>query len=66
MILKCKRTHRFLCEIHIEDYIKNLERLGISQQIPLRVVLPCRNCKKIEEYDIYLTHYEFKRNVPKK
>ena len=39
--------------IGIEEYIKDLEILGISQQTPLRVEIPCRTCKTIEVYEIY-------------
>ena len=66
MIVKCKKSHRFLCEVYIEDYLKNLEKLGISQELPLTIVIPCRTCKKTEQYDIYLTHYKFVKNISKK
>ena len=66
MNIKCKRSKRFLCNIDIESYIKNLESLGISQEIPLKITIPCRTCKEIEEYDIYLTHYKFIKNISKK
>lgn len=65
MIIKCKRSHRFLCEVDIESYVKNLKEIGIEQLIPLRVTVPCRICKKVEVYDIYLTHYVFVENVSK-
>lgn len=65
MIIKCKKSKRFLCEINIEDYLKNLEKLGISQQIPLRITIPCRACKQIEIYEIYEKHYNFKENLKK-
>lgn len=66
MILKCKKSHRFLCEVDIESYVKNLKDIGIEQLIPLRVIVPCRICKQVEVYDIYLTHYKFIENIPKK
>ena len=65
MIIKCKKSKRFLCEINIEDYLKNLEKLGISQQIPLKITIPCRACKQIEIYEIYEKHYNFKENLKK-
>jgi len=65
MILKCKRSHRFLCKVDIESYVQNLKDMGIEQLIPLRVTVPCRICKEVEVYDIYLTHYTFIENVSK-
>ena len=65
MVIKCKKSKRFLCEINIEDYLKNLEQLGISQQIPLRIIIPCRACKQIEIYEIYEKHYNFRENLKK-
>lgn len=62
MIIKCKKTKRFLCEINIEDYLYNLERLGISQEIPLKLTVPCRLCKEAEVYNIYKDHYIFIQN----
>lgn len=66
MIIKCKKTKRFLCEIDIESYLKNLEQLGISQEIPLKITIPCRACKKVETYHVYETHYIFKENEEKR
>ena len=65
MVIKCKRSKRFLCEVNIEDYLKNLEQLGISQELPLRIIIPCRACKQIEIYEIYEKHYNFKENLKK-
>ena len=65
MIIKCKKTKRFLCEIDIESYLSNLDKLGISQQIPLKLTIPCRACKQIEVYEIYEKHYNFKENLKK-
>ena len=65
MIIRCKKTKRFLCEVNIEDYLKNLEQLGISQELPLRIIIPCRACKQIEIYEIYEKHYNFKENLKK-
>ena len=63
MIIRCKKTKRFLCELNIEDYLFNLEQLGVSQEIPLKVIVPCRICKKVEEYNVYKDHYNFNRNI---
>ena len=65
MVIRCKKSKRFLCEINIEDYLKNLEKLGISQQIPLRIIIPCRACKQIEIYERYEKHYNFSENLKK-
>lgn len=65
MVIKCKKSKRFLCEIDIEDYLCNLEKLGISQQIPLKITIPCRACREIEVYEIYEKHYSFKENLKK-
>ena len=62
MKIKCKKSGRFLCEINIEHYLSNLEELGISQQLPLEITIPCRGCKEIETYFIYKSHYAFKIN----
>ena len=65
MRITCKKTKRFLCEINIEEYLKNLEKLGISQQVPLKIIVPCRACKKAEMYKIYENHYLFEKNIDK-
>lgn len=63
IIIRCKKTKRFLCELNIEDYLFNLEQMGISQEIPLKITVPCRICKQVEEYSIYKDHYTFNKNV---
>lgn len=65
MIVRCKKSHRYLCSVDIESYVQNLKDMGIEQLIPLRVTVPCRICKEVEVYDIYLTHYTFIENVSK-
>ena len=65
MQIYCKKSHRFLCKVDIESYVKNLKDMGIEQLVPLRVTVPCRICKEVEVYDIYLTHYTFIENVSK-
>lgn len=62
MIIKCKKTKRFLINIDIENYLKNLENLGIVQEIPLTIVIPCKMCKKKEIYHIYKNRYDFVKN----
>lgn len=63
LVIRCKKTKRFLCELNIEDYLFNLEQLGVSQEIPLKVIVPCRLCKQVEEYNVYKDHYNFNRNI---
>jgi hypothetical protein len=46
----------------MEDYLKHLEELGISQEIPLKITIPCRRCQKVEIYNIYKDHYSFVEN----
>lgn len=62
MKIKCKKTKRFLVEIEIENYLANLRKIGIKQEIPLRITLPCPRCHKIEVYDIYEERYVFIEN----
>lgn len=62
MKIRCKKTRRFLVEIDIETYLENLKRLGIKQEIPLRITIPCPRCHKIEVYDIYEDKYKFVEN----
>lgn len=62
MKIRCKLTRRFLVDIDIETYLKNLRALGIKQEIPLRITLPCPRCHKIETYDIYEDRYVYVDN----
>lgn len=62
MKIRCKKSKRFLCEVNIEEYLKHLKEAGISQEIPLKIAIPCRICKKVEEYAIYEEHYVFISN----
>lgn len=59
MKIRCKKTHRFLVEIDIENYLSNLRRLGIKQEIPLKITLPCPRCHQIETYEVYETKYVY-------
>lgn len=61
--IRCKKTKRFLVEINLESYLENLRRIGIKQELPLRITLPCPRCHKIEVYDIYENRYEFIENI---
>ena len=63
MIIRCKKTHRFLVDIDIETYLANLKKMGIKQEIPLRITMPCPRCHKIEVYDVYEEHYVFIKNM---
>lgn len=62
MKIRCKRTKRFLLEMDIEEYLENLRRIGIKQELPLRITLPCPRCHKIEVYEIYENRYTFIEN----
>ena len=53
MILRCHASHRFLVDIDIEEWQRQLSRLGISQQTPLKIKIPCRTCKCVEHYELY-------------
>ena len=63
MKIRCKLTKRFLVDIEIEEYLENLKKLGISQEIPLKITLPCPRCHKQEKYSIYRNHYTFEGNI---
>lgn len=62
MEIRCKKTKRFLIEIEIENYLANLRKIGIKQEIPLRITLPCPRCHKIEVYEVYENRYVFIEN----
>lgn len=72
MIIRCKKTRRFLVDIDIEEYLENLRRIGIKQEIPLKITLPCPRCHQVETYEIYENRYVFigneklSKNVSKK
>lgn len=57
MIIKCKSSNRFLCEINMEDYYNNLKKLGVDISTPIKLKFACPKCKMIEEYEIYPTNY---------
>ena len=59
MIIRCKKSNRYLCEVEIEEYLEKLEKLGISQEIPLEIKVLCKSCKEQEIYHIYKKHYKF-------
>lgn len=60
--IKCKKTKRFLCSINYDEIISLLDSYGVVLERPLQLVIPCKNCKESEIYDIYKTHYIFKGN----
>lgn len=62
MQIRCKKSRRFLVDIDIEDYLKNLRKIGIKQEIPLKITLPCPRCHNIETYEIYEDRYVFIEN----
>lgn len=62
MKIRCKLSRRFLVDVDIETYLKNLRALGIKQEIPLVITLPCPRCHQIEVYEIYEDRYDFKEN----
>ena len=62
MKIRCKKSRRFLVDIDIEDYLKNLRKIGIKQEIPLKITLPCPRCHNIETYEIYEDRYVFIEN----
>lgn len=62
MVIKCKKTKRFLCEINYNEIISLLGEYGVSLERPLKLVIPCKNCKQSEVYHIYKDHYVFIEN----
>lgn len=62
MIIKCKKTKRFLCQINYDEIISLLDKYNVSLERPLEVVVPCRACKQSEVYLLYKDHYIFKGN----
>lgn len=65
MQIRCKNTKAYLLQINIEEYIKQLEKIGISQQTPLVIEIPCKRCKMIETYHIYKDRYEMVKSHKK-
>lgn len=53
MVLRCHASNRFLADIDIEEWQRQLAKLGISQQTPLKIKIPCRTCKCVEHYELY-------------
>jgi len=66
MQIKCKKTHRFLCEINYNEIIELLEKYGVVLERPLQITIPCRSCKESEVYNIYKDHYVFVENKVQK
>lgn len=66
MEIKCRKSNRFLMDIDIESYLKQLEDIGIVQEMPIKVTIPCKSCKQIEVYYIYKNKYVFIDNLTRK
>jgi hypothetical protein len=62
MEIKCKKSKRFLCEINYDEIIDLLAKYDVSLERPLKLVIPCKNCKTSEVYHIYKDHYVFVEN----
>ncbi len=62
MQIKCKKSHRFLCSVNYDEIIELLAKYNVSLERPLELVIPCKNCKTSEVYNIYKDHYTFKEN----
>lgn len=62
MVIKCKKTKRFLAQINYDEIINLLAEYGVVLERPLEIVIPCKNCKCSEIYHIYKDHYIFKGN----
>lgn len=62
MIIKCKKSKRFLCSINYDEIIGLLAEYGVVLERPLELVIPCKNCKESEIYHIYKDHYIYKGN----
>lgn len=60
--IKCKKSKRFLCEINYDEIIDLLAKYNVSLERPLKLVIPCKNCKTSEVYHIYKDHYVFVEN----
>lgn len=62
MIVRCKKTKRFLCSLNYDEIIELLAKYNVSLERPLKIVIPCKNCKTSEVYHIYKDHYKFIEN----
>lgn len=62
MRVRCKKSKRFLVDINYDEIISLLEKYNVSLERPLRLVIPCKNCKTSEVYHIYKDHYVFVEN----
>lgn len=62
MEIKCRSSKRFLLNIDIEAYYKNLQKMGVDITIPLKIEIPCQKCKMVEVYEIYPNHYIHKES----
>lgn len=55
MVIKCKASGRFLADINIENYYRDLQKMGIDIKTPIVLKFACPKCKMIEEYEVYPT-----------
>ena len=62
MLIRCKKSKRFLCELNYDEIIALLSSYGVSLERPLTITIPCKNCKESEVYHIYKDHYVFVNN----
>ena len=62
IVIKCKKSKRFLCELNYDEIIALLSSYGVSLERPLTITIPCKNCKQSEVYHIYKDHYVFIEN----
>lgn len=62
MKIRCKVSRRFLLEMDIESYLENLKSIGIRQEKPIRITVPCPRCHKVEVYEVYEDRYVFIEN----
>ena len=62
MIIRCKKTKRFLLEIDYDMIIELLAKYGVVLERPLEITVPCKNCHESEVYRIYKDHYVFVKN----
>lgn len=65
MQIRCHASKRFLMNLNIEEYLNDLEKLGISQQTPLIIEIPCKTCKTIEVYEVYKNNIKFIKSYKK-
>ena len=65
MEIRCPVTKKFHLEVNTEEYLGDLEKLGIEQQTPLIIRIPCSKCKIIEQFEIYRDRTIIKKEINK-